>query len=783
MIRTPQSLKNYGVKITADRSLADLGYTDVIVLVFEGERKVKRLGCRKFHLYTVSKKRLLRFGTGLNVPKARSQFPSHTTHFRDQMYAVARSSKFGNSRREILRDEWYPSSLRYGLTVAIFQWQFKKPGHIDRVDEVAGYAVIAVKRLSGCRMSGPYSSLVNCCNEEEVLREQPKVIGGLAVVCFQASVALPDWEFLTNVSIDQQNLDCYPVAVRGIRQGKCLYRRFVTNPSSHTFLEFLIELKVSARRAADQTEIGQMIGREGNNHIRITTRKLTIRKTVAQRAEHALHANCGQIFAQLNTDSDTLHPTQQDFFHPDSRPGKLNPFIPDLVPAAESVISTERFCTTVPVLRQITILRKMISSSFKPLSKSPPGTTLHISCWSVISAPHGPPGSSSSVSYQVDFCGGVDQLFNRELWLNMALHPPDTTQANNHPSWIRSSPTKDTSSIRRDYERPLTGLVFTLEDIGQLLHKINPVCALGSGEVYPRFPKDMLFTLAKYFHLQPLNDKKNLNQRNLGESLDPVYQSVNPRTLQSLSFSSYVVMSTEAPKFSFTFSKQKKPLLQTPATAVQKRETQINKKEIREYITAIEDNVIQQPVGPIRPKGLGLGADPRVLQTPKPEENDESKKKLEWTTGAHCQAVLGKYKGKYGTVNGMDGDTGRVIVKFTISKEIASVLQPMLRLVPEKEYSKYANCLNQSEVDIYKAEEEQMQQQGEADPYKSFSSYNDRFPYSKIERDSYVPPHKPSHQPKSQDPYSWVRPKLLVRLLDRHYLNGRYYRQKVSFSI
>ncbi|OON21502.1 hypothetical protein X801_02598, partial [Opisthorchis viverrini] len=189
-----------------------------------------------------------------------------------------------------------------------------------------------------------------------------------------------------------------------------------------------------------------------------------------------------------------------------------------------------------------------------------------------------------------------------------------------------------------------------------------------------------------------------------------------------------------------------------------------------------------QPIGSIRPKGLGLGADPRVLQTPKPEENDESKKKLEWTTGAHCQAVLGKYKGKYGTINGMDGDTGRVIVKFTISKEIASVLQPMLRLVPEKEYSKYANCLNQSEVDLYKAEEEQLQQQGAADPYKSFSSYNDRFPYSKIERDSYVPPHKPSHQPKPHDPYSWVRPKLLVRLLDRHYLNGKYYRQKVTIT-
>ncbi|KAG5454452.1 Ras- protein Rab-8A [Clonorchis sinensis] len=54
---------------------------------------------------------------------------------------------------------------------------------------------------------------------------------------------------------------------------------------------------------------------------------------------------------------------------------------------------------------------------------------------------------------------------------------------------------------RRTYERPLTDLVFTVEDIRQLLHKINPFCALGPDEVHPRILKETSYTLATHFHL------------------------------------------------------------------------------------------------------------------------------------------------------------------------------------------------------------------------------------------------------------------------------------------
>ncbi|GAA57785.1 hypothetical protein CLF_113194, partial [Clonorchis sinensis] len=54
---------------------------------------------------------------------------------------------------------------------------------------------------------------------------------------------------------------------------------------------------------------------------------------------------------------------------------------------------------------------------------------------------------------------------------------------------------------RRTYERPLTDLVFSVEDIRQLLHKINPFCALGPDEVHPRILKETSYTLATHFHL------------------------------------------------------------------------------------------------------------------------------------------------------------------------------------------------------------------------------------------------------------------------------------------
>lgn len=49
---------------------------------------------------------------------------------------------------------------------------------------------------------------------------------------------------------------------------------------------------------------------------------------------------------------------------------------------------------------------------------------------------------------------------------------------------------------------------------------------------------------------------------------------------------------TDAPKFSFTFSKQKKPL-KPSSTAADVTAVQKKKESLKEYVTSIENNVIQ----------------------------------------------------------------------------------------------------------------------------------------------------------------------------------------------
>ncbi|KER20735.1 hypothetical protein T265_10788 [Opisthorchis viverrini] len=72
-----------------------------------------------------------------------------------------------------------------------------------------------------------------------------------------------------------------------------------------------------------------------------------------------------------------------------------------------------------------------------------------------------------------------------------------------HYACLYSAPASSSHPLlsRRNYEQPLTDLVFTVEDIRQLLDKINPFCALGPDEVHPRILKEPSSTLANHLHL------------------------------------------------------------------------------------------------------------------------------------------------------------------------------------------------------------------------------------------------------------------------------------------
>ncbi|KAH8870646.1 G-patch domain and KOW motifs-containing protein [Schistosoma japonicum] len=190
---------------------------------------------------------------------------------------------------------------------------------------------------------------------------------------------------------------------------------------------------------------------------------------------------------------------------------------------------------------------------------------------------------------------------------------------------------------------------------------------------------------------------------------------------------------------------------------------------------------------PQRPKGLGLGANPAAVQVAKHELLKSKTEDLTWIPGACCQVVLGKNKGLYGKLEGIDGDTGRVVIRLKVSKEAVTVLQHNVRLVTSKEYAAYSSCINQIEVDEYKAHEaEQLLQKSynsDSDLSRSRSNRIEKSTHrdssrttSKISEDDKQLKYEPNSSSSST---AWLRPKLIVRCLDRNYCGGKYNGEKL----
>ncbi|KER23712.1 hypothetical protein T265_08478 [Opisthorchis viverrini] len=80
---------------------------------------------------------------------------------------------------------------------------------------------------------------------------------------------------------------------------------------------------------------------------------------------------------------------------------------------------------------------------------------------------------------------------------------------------------------RRNYEQPLTDLIFTVEDIRQLLHKINPFCAFAPDEVRPRILKETSSTLTNHLHMvfRQLLDEGRLPSAWKEAIVTPIYKT------------------------------------------------------------------------------------------------------------------------------------------------------------------------------------------------------------------------------------------------------------------
>ncbi|XP_055538987.1 G-patch domain and KOW motifs-containing protein [Wyeomyia smithii] len=104
----------------------------------------------------------------------------------------------------------------------------------------------------------------------------------------------------------------------------------------------------------------------------------------------------------------------------------------------------------------------------------------------------------------------------------------------------------------------------------------------------------------------------------------------------------------------------------------------------------------------VRPKGMGLGAE----RVPKdgnrqliPPGKDEV---LVMAKGAFVKVLAGKHKDSYGTVESLNEDTSRVLVRFALGGNQESLNEYLLQLVSKAEYSKYSKVLNNAKYEEFK---------------------------------------------------------------------------------
>ncbi|XP_067678697.1 G-patch domain and KOW motifs-containing protein-like [Haliotis asinina] len=250
--------------------------------------------------------------------------------------------------------------------------------------------------------------------------------------------------------------------------------------------------------------------------------------------------------------------------------------------------------------------------------------------------------------------------------------------------------------------------------------------------------------------------------------------------------------------------------------------------------------LVPPPEAILRPKGLGLGADRSTKLQMKngavSEKAHDKEDELELKKGAFCLITKGTSRDLYGVIEGLDDDNARIMVKLTLSGKIVTISQYSVQLVSKKDYEKFSKYLNKGKVDKYKKEEEKKKKDKHRSrsrsPHEksrrkkshrghSRSPHNDRkhANHSKHERysspviesskptehdrkrkhkssrdfsddeadsvkrsSSYLPEDKKAKRENgcnANDDYLWARPDLRVRIVDKKFKSGKYYKSKV----
>ena len=217
----------------------------------------------------------------------------------------------------------------------------------------------------------------------------------------------------------------------------------------------------------------------------------------------------------------------------------------------------------------------------------------------------------------------------------------------------------------------------------------------------------------------------------------------------------------------------------------------------------------------VRPKGLGLGAAVPKKKDARPNTSNDNKEKLELVKGAYVYIEKGtrldkdidKYGTRYGQVDGMDEESARVMVKMALGGgAILSISENIVRVVSKSEYKEYAKVVNKDQYNDHvkrKRDQEESHDLERSEKRRDASrddryddrsqNKNDRERSGKSDKyESYrrkdrsrSPIHDRNDRDKRDNGYhtntreiAWLRPQIKVRIIDKYYKNGRYYKRK-----
>ncbi|KAL3211231.1 hypothetical protein MRX96_036574 [Rhipicephalus microplus] len=136
------------------------------------------------------------------------------------------------------------------------------------------------------------------------------------------------------------------------------------------------------------------------------------------------------------------------------------------------------------------------------------------------------------------------------------------------------------------------------------------------------------------------------------------------------------------------------------------------------------------------------------------------------------------------TVEGLDDENARVIVKLALGGKTVTVSELFVSLVSKKDYQKYGKLLNKEKYDDYKKKHEAQEEKG-AEKRREERERHTPHKRSRVEkqRESSKSAEKRerSRSPKRKEQF-WLRPQIRVRFIDRKYKDGKYYNTKMTIE-